>query len=241
MRAVRVEIVALTTSFRYPFFTVGRHLTYEMPPPATIYGHMCSAVGELLDPRGLSFAYSFTYSGKAMDLEHAHMLAAAGGKLPAAGTGTRVAKVMEGGVNPLLREFFFLPKLTLYVRPAELEPHFRRPRYPVVLGRSQDLASYVRVDTIELEQAPTAYYEHTLLPVTLGTVGHGVGVTMPRFLDAERGRAPTFGQYLMLPRRIGPEESESLAQGGMHWVDPESPEVHGARRGLAFLTFVDDD
>jgi len=155
------------------------------------------------------------------------------------GTLESVPKVMEGAVNPLSRDFFFLPKLTLYVAPPELEAHFRSPRHPVVLGRSQDLASYVSVAPVELERAPIAYYEHTLLPVNLGTAGHGVGITMPRFVDPERGRAPTFAQYVMVPRRIRAEEAAAFGQDGGHWVDPDSHDVGGAHRGLVFLTFAD--
>lgn len=239
MRVVRVELEGLTTSFRYPFFVVGRQPTYDMPPPATIYGHICSAAGELLDPGALSFAYCFTHAGKSSDLEHAHVVRSAVGRMVRPGTMESVPKVMEGAVNPLSRDFFFLPKLTLYVAPPELEGHFRSPRYPVVLGRSQDLASYVSVNLVELERASIAYYEHTLLPVTLGTAGRGIGITMPRFVDPGHGRAPTFSQYVMMPRRIRAEEAAALAQAGGHWVDPESPEVGGAHRGLAFLTFAD--
>lgn len=241
MRVVRVELVGLTTSFRYPFFVVGRQPTYDMPPPATIYGHICSAAGELLDPRSLSFAYCFTYAARASDLEHIHMVGPAGGTMTRPGATERLPKVMEGAVNPLSRDFFFQPRLTLYVAPPELERSFRSPRYPVVLGRSQDLAGYESVAVIELERASRAYYEHTLLPVTLGTVAQGIGITMPRFMDPERGRAPTFGQYIMLPRRIRADEAAALSPDGMHWVDPDSKEIDGARRGLAFLTVADAD
>ena len=50
MRVLRVLIEAPVTSFRYPHFLIGRQITYDMPPPSTIYGHVMSAVGRLLPP-----------------------------------------------------------------------------------------------------------------------------------------------------------------------------------------------
>lgn len=72
MRVLKVEGQGLTTSFRYPFFMVGQQPTFEMPPPATIYGHICSAVGDLVDPTSLQFAYWFDHAGNIEDLEHFH-------------------------------------------------------------------------------------------------------------------------------------------------------------------------
>ena len=72
MQALRIEIVGDVTSFRYPHFMWGVQPTFEMPPPATIYGHICSVVGEWIAPEGLRFAYHFTHEGKFNDLEHIH-------------------------------------------------------------------------------------------------------------------------------------------------------------------------
>ena len=50
MRVAKVRILAPTASFRYPHFLVGKQITYSMPPPSTIYGHVASAVGQLPPP-----------------------------------------------------------------------------------------------------------------------------------------------------------------------------------------------
>lgn len=57
MQVLKVVVEGLTTSFRYPHFVQGVQPTFEMPPPATIYGHICSALGEWVDPKGVTFAY----------------------------------------------------------------------------------------------------------------------------------------------------------------------------------------
>ena len=67
MDVLKIVAEGVTTSFRYPHFTLGIQPTFDMPPPATIYGHICSAVGEWLDPDGLQFAYHFTAEAKAND------------------------------------------------------------------------------------------------------------------------------------------------------------------------------
>ncbi len=243
MRVLKVVAEGVTTSFRYPHFMLEIHPTFEMPPPATLYGHISSALGEWFRPEGVRFAYTFTTVGKVTDLEHIILLAPSKGKL----RGTKLPKVLEGRVNPFKRELLFHPKLTLYINRPEWIDAFRSPRYAVVLGRSQDLFTYTSVEIIELEQAERAYFEHTLLPHEMALqLGRGITVTMPRFLDYHRNRAPTWGRYVIHNRGrvLLPDEAPlrfSHLQYGPYWVDPTTPEVKGAHRGLHFLSFVDEE
>jgi CRISPR-associated protein Cas5t len=242
MRVLKIELEGITTSFRYPFFVLGRQPTYAMPPPATIYGHICSVVGDIVDPRGLAFAYWFAHDGIAVDLEHAHMVGLATGTMPQTGVIGNLPKAIHGGIEPLRREFFYHPRLTLYLNRPDLEDAFRSPRYPVVLGRSQDLATYTSVECIELRRAPRAYYENTLLPVTMQTAPlRGIGVTMPRFLNLKRNRTPHFAQYIVLLGVLRPDEAKGLADIDGHWTDLDTPMIDGAHRGVLFLSFVDED
>jgi CRISPR-associated protein Cas5t len=94
MRVLKVVAEGVTTSFRYPHFMQKIHPTFPMPPPATIYGHICSALGEWFDPKGVSFAYHFTHAGEVWDTEHIIILSRATGKLQT----TQLPKVLEGGV-----------------------------------------------------------------------------------------------------------------------------------------------
>lgn len=237
-KVLKVVAEGITTSFRYPHFMHGVQPTFDMPPPATIYGHICSALGEWVDPAGVEFAYHFTYVRRVDEVEHTHMVAASSGKLP----GTQLPKVLEGAVNPFKRAVLFGPRLVLYINRPEWEGSFRSPRYAVVLGRSQDLFTYTAITVVELVRAPRAYFEHTLAPYDLGRrIARGVAVLMPRFLDYSSGRTPHFERYVMVTRRFTSEEllQSEGSQGEMFWVDPTSPEVDGAHLGLFFHSFVD--
>lgn len=240
MRVLKVVAEGITTSFRYPHFMLQIHPSYRMPPPSTIYGHICSALGDWVEPTGLAFGYHFTFQGEATDMEHIIALSAAGGKLP----GTALPKVLEGNVNPYQRHLLFQPRLTLYVNRPEWLEAFRSPRYAVVLGRSQDLFTYTSVEVVELSETTELYLEHTLLPheMVLQTM-RGITVMMPYWMEYERGRTPRFRQYLMLEERLLlPSETETFPTVEMtpisYWTDPTAPMVQGLPRGVVFHTFT---
>jgi len=240
MRVLKVVAEGLTTSFRYPHFMQQIHPSFPMPPPATIYGHICSALGEWFDPDGVQFAYRFTHQGQVRDIEHIIVLNRSSGYLP----GTKIPKALQGKVNPFERELLFRPQLTLYINRPEWEPAFRSPRYAVVLGRSQDLFTYTHVSVIELEQANRAYFEYTLAPHEMALqTGRGVAVLMPRYLDYARNRAPTFDRYVVIGKRVASDEfiQFSNRSNGPYWVDPSTPDDKGAHMGLAFLSFTGDN
>ena len=240
MRVLKIVAEGLTTSFRYPHFMQQIHPSFPMPPPATIYGHICSALGEWFDPDGIQFAYHFTHQGRVRDIEHIIVLSRSRGRLP----GTKISKVLQGNVTPFERELLFRPRLTLYINRPEWESAFRSPRYAVVLGRSQDLFTYTYVGTVELEQTDRAYFEHTLAPhgMALRTM-RGVAVLMPRYLDYARNRAPIFSRYVVIQERVFSDDFYQFSDrpSGPYWVDPTTPEVKGAHLGLTFLSFTGDD
>lgn len=237
MRVLKVVAEGITTSFRYPHFMQQVHPSFQMPPPATIYGHIASALGEWFDPTGVRFAYHFTHKGEVRDKEHVILLAPATGKLP----GTNLPKVLEGNVNPFDRHMFFQPRLTLYINRPEWADAFRSPRYAVALGRSQDLFTYTSVEVVELQQAERAYFEHTLLPYEMVLqVGRGITLLLPRYLDYEHNRRPSFDRYLVITDRVQlpREEGPSVASSPHFWVDPTSQEMDSSHLGLAFLSFT---
>lgn len=246
MQALRIELTGEVASFRYPHFMWGVQPTFEMPPPATIYGHICSAVGDWLDPAGLEFAYHFTHQGKFADLEHIHAGGLAGPvsgrkrkELAAEGYGD-VTLYGESTVTPFTRELLFRPRLLLYLNRPDLAAAFRSPRYAVVLGRSQDLCTYPphAVQIITLEQRNAVYYEHTLLPLAMGTrTRRGVAVMMPRFVDYRQGRRPDFAQYLMLNDRVTLDLA--FAPPEPAWCDPTAPIHMGHSRAVVWHRFVE--
>ncbi|MGH2536001.1 MAG: CRISPR-associated protein Cas5 [Candidatus Promineifilaceae bacterium] len=240
MRVLKVVAEGLMTSFRYPHFIQQVQPTFPMPPPATIYGHIASALGEWFDPAGVRFAYHFTAATKVREIEHTILLAASTGKLKQSDE----PKVLEGNVNPFYREILFQPRLTLYLNRPEWVEAFRSPHYAVALGRSQDLFTYTSVSVIELQEADRAYFEHTLLPYSANRYTHrGFAVLMPRYLDPNKWRYPTFDRYFIVEDRI--ESSQFLWFGQRpderYWVDPATSQVNGAHLGLALLSFVEGE
>lgn len=247
MQALRIELVGDVTSFRYPHFMWIAQPTFEMPPPATIYGHICSAVGDWIAPQGLQFAYHFTHEGKFVDLEHIH---AGGGMEPvspqrrkelAARGYPDVSLFGESTVTPFQRELLFRPRLTLYLNRLDLASAFQSPRYPVILGRSQDLCSYPprSIQIVTLERRAEVYYEHTLLPISMGAVTRrGIAVMMPRLLDYQQRRHPTFAQYLMLNDRVLASDLQVVEELQPDWCDPTAPQYRRHYRAVVWHRFV---
>src|SRR6185437_2372435 len=130
MQILKIVADGVTTSFRRPHFMHGIQPTFRMPPPATIYGHICSALGETIAPGEVAFAYHFTARAGFYDIEHVHILAESSGKLKQTG----YPKVLEGGIQPFKRELLFQPRLTLYLTRPDWIDAFRHPHYAVVLG-----------------------------------------------------------------------------------------------------------
>lgn len=236
MKVLKVVAEGPTTSFRYPHFMLQIHPSFQMPPPATIYGHICSALGEWFDPCGVQFAYHFTHQGHVRDIEHVILLTppkSSRSKLP----GTQIPKVLEGNVNPFERELLFQPRLTLYINRPEWEAAFRSPRYAVCLGRSQDLFSYTDIDVVDLQQSENVYFENTIIPHEMGQrMGRGVSVLLPRYLDYNQNRHPQFSQYIALTERVNLSNEDTT-----HWFDPLAPVYRGSHLGLAFHNFVENE
>lgn len=234
---IRIEMIGSVTSFRYPHFTQGYQPTFEMPPPSTIYGHICSAVGDLIEPEGWQFGYHFTHGGKFVDYkEHLHF---------------------DDPIQPFPfdRELLFNPRLVLYVTQLDLLEAFRKPHYSVILGRSQDLMTYLSVQVIDLVRAERAYFEQTLLPLDLAPRLNktSIAVTMPRYVD--KRRRVQWGVYGMLldtaiyppPDNLslpdwGDEESGLQFAGDQIelWVDPETSyrKDPSLKRAVWFHSFV---
>jgi CRISPR-associated protein Cas5t len=135
---VKVVMRGAVTSFRYPHFIQGVQPTYEMPPPSTLYGHLCSATGQIEPLDKIEFAIHFTYGAKQRDVEHTHL---------------RVPYIQA---DPFQRELLFFPRLsTLRYLPEPFQALLSSG-----VGRSQDLMTYESVEGVTLQLADQAYFEH---------------------------------------------------------------------------------
>jgi len=211
LSVLRVVVEGAVTSFRYPYFTQGVQPTYPMPPPATLYGHICSALGELVDLGTFRLGLHFTYQAQFTDYEHTHLFG------------------REPKLSPFKRDLLFRPRLILYLDRPDWLDAFHAPRYVVTLGRSQDLMSYRDAQTVTLYQADRTYVEHTLLPLRLAASVKGMtALTLPRYVTVDR--RVTWGQYAMVRQRqlLNPREPV--------WVDPETERWREAQRAVIWLT-----
>lgn len=129
MEVYTVDILSWTASFRYPNLISGIQPTLEVPPLSTVLGLMNAAVGYYLEHGKLTIGYYFEYGAKATDLETIYMIDSNKGKP------TNNAKS-----NVIKREFLFDNFLRLYFLDENLANFFRRPFYPLLLGRMNDLA-----------------------------------------------------------------------------------------------------
>ena len=235
MRALKIELEGTVTSFRYPHFHVGRQPSYPMPPPATIYGHICSAVGQWIPQDAARFGYCFRYENSGDDLELVHIAALGSGRVDRA-LGHRRNIVARTDILP--RQLLLHPRLTLYIdagdKTERWEGYFRSPKYPVLLGRSQDLAAYRTVEIVSLKECQWGYFENTLLPWSMRKrLAFGMTFQMPKFINPLDRTQVSWERYIALDSRVwwpgakseiptGAQRALPQEQDGPVWVDETS-------------------
>ena len=173
MKVLRIHIIGWVASFRNPLFISGFQPTLPLPPLSAIYGLLTAAKGEWVTPHDTSIGFVFRSSGKAVDLETVYEFA---GKLDA-----------KSNINR--REFLVQPELYLYTPEMWLREAFERPCYPLLLGRSSDLATVKFIDEIELENKSETTYQNTLLPFPDAQL-YGQVQALPTHFTAEIPRRP---------------------------------------------------
>lgn len=221
MKALKIISEAVTASFRYPHVQIGKLPTYEVPPPATIYGHLAGVLGEWFEPEGLQFAYTFEHRGRAVDVETGQPIERGSGKPTLKKRGWEFPVNVECTPNPQRREFLMRPRLTLYLAGPDtllsrLRDAFLSPVYAYVLGRSQDLATCLTSDFVELEESGDAFFSHTILPYEWRPwVSPGTTVHLPKAINYRRQREPRFQVYLQVlwpALRIFPGSGDSISR-----------------------------
>ena len=193
MDAVRIDLCAYTASFRIPSM-MGYQTTSPVPPPATIYGLLAAAIGREVTPEETWIAYRFEYDAQAQDLEKIIGFFEGGPKWD--------NKLNAINTAPIVRQFLFNPRLVLYLKPGAVADAFQRPRYPLLLGRSQDVA-YVQT-----------WQEVAIVPVTEGSLA---GVLLPFPTRGVQSRLSSFPTWFGVnsPRR-------ALAVKPFHILDSAS-------------------
>ncbi len=160
MQVARIYIRGWTASFRYPAFISGFQPSLPVPPLSTIYGLLSAAKGELVTPSDTRVGYVFQSHGRAIDLETIYELH---------------DKPLSANTNVVKRELLCDPQLHLYVEKPEFADYFRKPHYPLLLGRSTELAMVVKSETCELEERSGVRVGGSLFPFD---VKHGLSGTI---------------------------------------------------------------
>lgn len=188
--AWRAEFYAPVASFRDPLFPrVTRGL--PVPPPSTVRGMLAAATGRPTEPVSLGMAA--WSEGTGTDLETYHPIAAdganpsAGGRVPA-----------KGGMTIRDRPFLVDVHLTVWLPELEgkrIARALRRPRWPLRLGRSQDIVHIKDVRKVMLEPASTAAVGHALAPLDAHRAGDAFPYRMATGISLDR-LTTTWSDYL---------------------------------------------
>lgn len=145
-----------TASFRYPAFISGFQPTLPVPPLSTIYGLLSAIKGEYVTPNDMDVGFIFSSEAKAIDLETIYELVG----------------LKNNKSNVIKREFLFNPKLYLYISDLTFEKYLKNPKYPILLGRSSDLAMINEIKIVDLEKEKNVKLGKTILPFeTKGAFG----------------------------------------------------------------------
>ncbi|EFC81106.1 CRISPR-associated protein Cas5 [Parafrankia sp. EUN1f] len=207
--ALQVTVTAPIVSFRNPLYS-SVALCLPCPPPATVGGLLAAVAGgwEEVDP-GLRFAMAFTAEATGIDLETFHPLEQQGKR-----------------TDPVPRERHFLAgaKLTIWlVDDVELwRARFRRPVWPLRLGRSQDLAT-ARTTTVTLRRGQ-GRVGGALLPADIPS--GGTLLQLPTAISRDRSRTrwePYRHHRSVGGGRLGPDAARHTAVEG--WAAPDGRAV----------------
>ena len=200
MKVIRIHITGWVSSFRNPLFISGFQPTLPMPPLSAIYGIITAAKGEWVTPHDTAVGFVFQTNGKAVDLETVYEF---GGGLDA-----------KPNINR--REFLVHPQLYLYTPDASLRNAFERPHYPLLLGRSSDLATVKSIKEMELEHRSETTYQDTLLPFPDAQL-YGQVQALPTHFTAEIPRSPCGTRaYCLITEKIE-YRGEVLHDPEMNW------------------------
>ena len=208
MKVLRVHITGWVSSFRNPLFISGFQPTLPLPPLSTLYGLLTAAKGDWVTPHDAAIGFVFQSNGKGTDLETVYEFLntlSAKSKINNRQVKRGSSKVFYSMLmNPNIkkREFLVEPQLYLYTPDLWLKEAFERPRYPLLLGRSSDLATVKSIDEIELERKTETFYCDTLLPFPDSQI-HGKMLSLPTHFTAEIPRRPCGTRaYCLITERI---------------------------------------
>ncbi|SCK12551.1 CRISPR-associated protein Cas5 [Streptomyces sp. WMMB 322] len=159
-RGWRADFFAPVASFRDPLFPGMTH-GLPVPPPSTVRGLLAAASGE--DVENLPVGLASWPQGSGVDAETYHPIAADGSNPAFSGR----VRAVKGGMTIRDRPFLTGVRLTVWMTGPDgdrLATALRRPRWPLRLGRSQDIVHPLGLHRTRLEAADEAVVGHALAP-----------------------------------------------------------------------------
>ncbi|MDD2440019.1 MAG: type I-B CRISPR-associated protein Cas5b [Methanosarcinaceae archaeon] len=182
MQVLRLKLEGWTASFRYPGFISGFQPTLPVPPLSTVYGLISAARGDIVGPENVKIGYVFESEAKAVDLETVYELSPG----------------LSAKSNVVKREFLYNPKLYLYLEDLEFQKDFRKPVYPLLLGRSTDLLRLSESKVLELEEKKGKRLGKTILPFEAHGA-HGIVQALPtHFTDSIPRKAKGVKPFILM-------------------------------------------
>lgn len=168
MEIYRIHISSWTASFRYPNMISGFQPTLSVPPLSTINGLISAAKGDYYSPDGEMIGFVFFANEKTVDLETIYQM------------GQSLTQIKS---NVIKREFLSDTNLFLYTNSHTVANYFRCPVYPLLLGRSVDLASVREIKKIEvLEKNNLSGLKGTIIPFK-GKLMPGLVQALPQYFS----------------------------------------------------------
>lgn len=193
MRALHAVLRALTASFRPPGMSAGYQPTLPIPPLSTVYGLLAAATGQDVSPERVWVGYRFRYDAEAEDLEKILLFSSGGTSWD--------PKMGQVRSMPIQRQFVVHAELHLYVPSEEwLWRALHTPRYPLVLGRSQDVATVDCLEEVDLQPAQEGEVEGVLMPFPTPGVQSFV-YNLPTYLPTYPPRRPLAVKPFQLVRQ----------------------------------------
>lgn len=201
MQFYRIHLRGWTASFRYPVFIAGFQPTLPIPPLSTIYGLISAAMGSIITPEDVRVGYVFQSNGKAVDLETIYEL-----------SGPLKAKS-----NICKRELLFEPSLYLYLAKLEHAAAFQRPYYPLLMGRSTELAMVEEIKAVDLKEKAGVLIGGTVIPFPTRGIYGPLQALPTHFTDEIPRRALGTKPFYLLKEFINYREAALPFDEELNW------------------------
>jgi len=111
--------------------------TLPVPPVSTVIGIISSAMGKPFFPSSEKIGFVFQAKSKTVDLETIYQM------------GRSLTQIKS---NVIKREFLSDTNLFVYTDQEEIYSAFEKPYFPLLLGRSGDLATVESRDELEIQE-----------------------------------------------------------------------------------------